>query len=268
MSFTVIIPARYASSRLPGKILKDIHGQTMLERVYRGVKKSSARSIIIATDDQRIIDEAQRIGADVCLTSTAHESGTQRLSEVVLQRDIAEESIIVNVQGDEPFLPASCIEQVANLLIEDTQAEMATLCTPLLDKDDIFDRNVVKVITNHKDYAMYFSRAPIPWNRDQWNRDQWSGDEYRNGNESATHIPQQNTYRHIGLYAYRARFIQTYVNYPACSLEQMEKLEQLRALWYGHNIKVAQAIDVPGPGIDSEADLIAAKALVMEQEQG
>jgi len=259
VAFTVIIPARFSSTRLPGKILKDIHGKTLLHRVYDCVKKSTAKSIIVATDDQRIVDEANNIGVDVCMTSQSHKSGTQRISEVITQRKISKDSIIVNVQGDEPFLPAACIEQVAELLAQDTQAEMATLCTPLLSKSEIFDSNVVKVVMNNNDQALYFSRAPIPWHRDEW-----AHNEHEH-NTAALSIPK-NVFRHIGLYAYRARFIQTYVDYPASQLENIEKLEQLRALWYGHTIKIAQAIEIPGPGIDNEADLMAAKKFVKEQE--
>ena len=249
MSFTVVIPARYASTRLPGKILKDIQGKTLLHRVYLCVKKSSAESIIVATDDQRIVDEANKIGADVCLTDEAHESGTQRISEVVARLNIPAESVIVNVQGDEPFMPSACIEQVANLLIQNKQAEMATLYTPLVDANEITDSNVVKVVVNKNDEAMYFSRAPIPWFRDEYEKEIYS----------ATHL--HSTFRHIGIYAYRASFIQTLIEYPPCRLEQIEKLEQLRALWNGHTIKLAQAAEIPGPGIDSESDLKAAREL-------
>ncbi len=250
MPFTVIIPARFASARLPGKILKDIEGKTLLHRVFLCVKQSSADSIIVATDDQRIVDEANNIGVDVCVTDVAHESGTQRISEVISKLKIPAETIIVNVQGDEPFMPAACIEQVASLLIDNNQVEMATLYTALLDYDEIIDSNVVKVVTNKNDEAMYFSRASIPWFRD----------EYEQSNYSAEHL--QNTFRHIGIYAYRAGFINKLIAHPQCPLEKIEKLEQLRALWNGHKIKVAQAIEVPGPGIDSESDLITAREQV------
>ncbi len=250
MSFMVVIPARYASTRLPGKILKDIEGKTLLKRVFLCVKKSTAKAIVVATDDQRIVDEANNIGVDVCLTSAEHESGTMRISEVISLRNISPETIIVNVQGDEPFMPAVCIEQVAKLLIENKQADMATLYTPLIEDEEIFDSNIVKVVINKNNHAMYFSRASIPWFRD----------EYEKKTCSEEHL--QSTFRHIGIYAYRAGFIQQLVKYPACQLEKIEKLEQLRALWNGHIIKVAQAIEVPGPGIDSASDLIAARKRV------
>lgn len=256
MSFTVIIPARFASTRLPGKILKDIEGKTLLHRVFLCVKQSAADSIIVATDDQRIVDEATSIGVDVCVTDVAHESGTQRISEVITKLKISTETIIVNVQGDEPFMPATCIEQVAKLLIENDQIEMATLYTPLLGYNEIADSNVVKVVVNKNDEAMYFSRASIPWFRD----------EYEQSNYSAEHL--QNTFRHIGIYAYRAGFVNKLIAYPSCQLEQIEKLEQLRALWNGHKIKVAQAINVPGPGIDSESDLVLARERVRLEDSG
>ena len=252
MSFTVVIPARYDSTRLPGKILKDIHGKTMLHRVCDCVKKSSASTIIVATDDERIVAEAKNIGVDACMTSKSHTSGTQRISEVVELLSIAKDQIIVNVQGDEPFLPASCIEQAADLLSQDPSADMATLYAPLSKKEEIFDSNVVKLVANQNHEAMYFSRAPIPWFRDEYEKDICSA--------AAIH----NTYRHIGIYAYRAGFIRTYVAYPPSLLEQAEKLEQLRALWYGHTIKVAKAIEIPGPGVDSESDLNNARNFVQQ----
>ena len=254
MSFTVIIPARYASIRLPGKILKDIEGKTLLHRVFLCVKESNAESIIVATDEQRIVDEAKKIGVDVCLTDESHQSGTERISEVVTKLKIPADTIIVNVQGDEPFMPAACIEQVANLLIKNKQADMATLYTPLLETDEIADSNVVKVVVNNNNEAMYFSRAPIPWFRD----------EYEKQFYSATHL--HNTFRHIGIYAYRAGFVQSLIEYPACRLEQIEKLEQLRALWNGHVIQTAQAVEVPGPGIDSESDLNTARERVKNEK--
>ncbi len=253
MPFTVVIPARYASTRLPGKILKDIGGKSLLHRVVECVQASKADSIIVATDDPRIVVEANNIGVEVCLTDEAHQSGTERIAEVVTKRKIPTDTIIVNVQGDEPFMPAACIEQVANLLMQNPHAEMATLYTHLLETTEITDSNVVKVVVNNNHEAMYFSRAPIPWFRDEYEKEIYA----------ATHL--QNTFRHIGIYAYRAGFVQNLIEYPACRLEQIEKLEQLRALWNGHVIQTAQAVEVPGPGIDSEADLTAAREFVARQ---
>jgi 3-deoxy-manno-octulosonate cytidylyltransferase (CMP-KDO synthetase) len=248
-----VLPARYASTRLPGKILKTIAGKTLIERVYDCVKESSARQIIIATDDQRIVAEAERMRASVCLTSNKHESGTQRIAEVLTTMNIPMDTIVVNVQGDEPFMPSSCIDQVANLLQHDDTIEMATLCTPLLDNQQINDSNVVKVVLNHKNEAMYFSRASIPWYRDAYENKQYTPEHLK------------STFRHIGIYAYRARFVHQYVQYPACQLEEIEKLEQLRALWYGHTIKVAQAVEIPGPGIDTQEDLLRAEKLLKNE---
>lgn len=252
MSFTVVIPARYDSTRLPGKLLKDLNGKTVLQRVYDCVAKSNAESIIVATDDERIENAVKEFGGDVCLTADTHQSGTQRIAEVVQIRNIPPETIIVNVQGDEPFMPDTCIKQVASLLANSQDAVMATLYTPLISDDEVFDSNVVKVVANKAGEAMYFSRASIPWYR---------GD-YENGDIKQTHL--DNTFRHIGIYAYRASFIQQYVDYAPSPLEEIELLEQLRVLWYGHKIVITEASEIPGPGIDTPADLEKAKLLVSE----
>lgn len=249
MSFTVVIPARYASTRLPGKLLKDLNGKTVLQRVYDCVSLSKAEAVIVATDDDRIAQSVSKFGGDVCLTADTHQSGTQRIAEVIKTRKIPPETVIVNVQGDEPFMPATCIEQVAGLLEDNDSAVMATLCTPLTSEDEVFDSNVVKVVANKAGEAMYFSRATIPWYR---------GD-YENRKLTQTHL--DNTHRHIGIYAYRANFIQQYIDYEPSPLEQIEMLEQLRVLWYGHRIVVAPAREIPGPGIDTQADLEKAKLL-------
>lgn len=250
MSFTVVIPARYASTRLPGKLLKELKGKPVLQRVYECANRSHADSIIVATDDERIAKVVSEFGGDVCMTAASHHSGTQRIAEVIRIRNIPADTIIVNVQGDEPFMPVACIEQVAELLLENTNAVMATLCTPLTSEEEIFDSNAVKVVTNKAGEAMYFSRATIPWYR---------GD-YEDKKLNPDHL--KNTYRHIGIYAYRANFVQQYVDYPPSPLEEIEMLEQLRVLWYGDKIVVAQAGEIPGPGIDTASDLEKAKALL------
>ena len=252
MSFAVVIPARFASTRLPGKLLEDLKGKTILERVYDCAVKANARQVIVATDNDRIAEVVKGFGGDVCMTADTHQSGTQRVAEVVQVRKIAPETIIVNLQGDEPFMPSACIEQVASLLQERKSVEMATLCTPLTSNDEVFDSNVVKVVTNKANEALYFSRATIPWFR---------GD-YEQRELKQQHL--DNTYRHIGIYAYRASFIQQYINYDPSPLEQIEMLEQLRVLWYGHKIIVANAIQIPGPGIDTAADLEKARSLINE----
>jgi len=250
VSFTVVIPARYASTRLPAKLLKELNGKTVLQRVHECVTQSSADTILIATDDERIAKSVTEFGGEVCMTAASHQSGTQRIAEVIQIKNIPAETIIVNVQGDEPFMPVACIEQVAKLLRDYSDAPMATLCTPLTDENEIFDSNVVKVVTNKEQDAMYFSRASIPWYR---------GD-YENKQLKQAHL--ENTFRHIGIYAYRAGFVQQYVDYQPSPLENIEMLEQLRVLWYGHKIKVAQAVETPGPGIDTAADLEKAKSLL------
>ncbi len=253
MSFTVVIPARYASTRLPGKLLEKLRGKPILQRVYECVTRSHADSIIIATDDERIAKAVREFGGDVCMTSISHHSGTQRIAEVIQVRKISADTIIVNVQGDEPFMPVACIEQVAELLAENTQAVMATLCTPLTSEEEIFDSNVVKVVANKVGEAMYFSRATIPWYRSDY-----EDSECRKLNSE--HL--KNTFRHIGIYAYRASFVQKYVDYPPSPLEEIEMLEQLRVLWYGHKVIVAEAKKIPGPGIDTASDLEKAKTLL------
>lgn len=250
MSFTIVIPARYASTRLPGKLLKELKGKPVLQHVHECVAKSGADSIIVATDDERIAETVRGFGGDVCMTADSHQSGTQRIAEVIQTRNISAETIVVNVQGDEPFMPVACIEQVAKLLADNPDAVMATLCTPLISEDEVFDSHVVKVVANKAGEAMYFSRAAIPWYR---------GD-YEERKLKQDHL--DNTYRHIGIYAYRASFVQQYVDYQPSPLEEIEMLEQLRVLWYGHKIVVAEASEIPGPGIDTESDLEKAKGLL------
>jgi 3-deoxy-manno-octulosonate cytidylyltransferase (CMP-KDO synthetase) len=236
--------------RLPGKLLKDINGKAVLQHVYERAASSTADSVIVATDDKRIATLVSGFGGDVCMTASEHDSGTQRIAEVVKIRNISADSIIVNVQGDEPFIPVTCIEQVAGLLAEQQDAVMGTLCTPLTSSHEVFDSNVVKVVMNCKNEAMYFSRATIPWFRG----------EYESNKVESSHL--SSTYRHIGIYAYRAGFIQQYTEYQPCSLEKIEKLEQLRVLWYGNKIAVARAVEVPGPGIDTLQDLENARKLL------
>jgi len=250
VSFTVVIPARYGSTRFPGKPLKDLNGKPIIQRVYASAEAAVSEindSIIVATDDERIVSVVTKFGGDVCLTANTHESGTQRIAEVIESRNIPADTIIVNLQGDEPFMPAACIKQVAELLADNPAAVMATLSTPLVSQDEVFDTNVVKVVTNKTGEAMYFSRATIPWYR---------GD-YEEKKLTPEHL--KNTHRHIGIYAYRASFVQQYIDYPPSPLEDIEMLEQLRVLWYGHKIVVATANEIPGPGIDTPTDLEKAK---------
>lgn len=235
----VIIPARYASTRLPGKVLQDVHGQTLIQRVYNRAITSGASSTIIATDDVRIRDAAEAFGAQVCMTSTEHRSGTERIAEVINTLGIGDDEVIVNLQGDEPLMPASLITQVAATLTQHTNAAMATAMHPINDQATLDDPNVVKVVCDHQGFALFFSRAAIP-----------------NSVRSTATNPQPILgYRHIGLYAYKAGFVNYYASLPPCRLEQVEALEQLRVLWYGKRIVVCEASEVPGPGVDTPEQL-------------
>lgn len=251
MSFRIIIPARYESTRLPGKPLRELAGQPMLRHVYDRARRSAAVQVIIATDDERIGETARKFGATVCMTSARHRSGTERLAEVVAQLGLPADDIIVNLQGDEPLMPVACLNQVASALAEHADASMATLCTPLAEPDEFFDPHIVKVVRDAADMALYFSRAPVPWHRDEFDRTRRT-------------LPADGTpfLRHIGLYAYRAGYIESYLALPHSPLETAESLEQLRVLWHGDRIVVPEAVAVPGPGVDTEADLQRVAALL------
>lgn len=237
-AFKVVIPARYASSRLPGKPLLEIAGRPMLQYVHEQALQSGAGEVIIATDDQRIVDAANGFGATVCMTSATHESGTERLAEVAENMAWDDQAIVVNVQGDEPLLPPALIQQVAEGLASHPDAAVATLAYPMRQADEIADPNIVKVVLNNEGYALYFSRAPIPCRRD--------------ASVATDALP---ALRHIGLYAYRAGFLKHYRQLQPSPLEDVEKLEQLRVLWHGLKIFVAIASEMPGHGVDTEDDL-------------
>lgn len=247
--YHIIIPARYASTRLPGKPLLDLAGKTLLERVYRQAEQSAAQSIVIATDDQRIVECAESFNASVVMTSPDHESGTDRLQEVAQQLGYSDDTIVVNVQGDEPMIPPTIIDQVAQNLA-DCDAAMATLCKTLHDPKQLFDPNAVKVVMNKNGMAQYFSRAPIPWHRDSFD------------NEVQSLEGLGSWHLHIGIYAYRVGFLHQFVAAGPCELEQCERLEQLRALWQGYSIHVATALQAPPPGIDTPEDLDAVRKLL------
>ena len=244
MQFHVIIPARYASTRLPGKPLRQLAGKPIVQRVFEQAQKSQAKSIIIATDDERIRQVAEDFGAEVCMTSPAHSSGTERLAEVIAIKGFSENDIILNLQGDEPLMPPACLDQVASLLITNTDCKMASLCEPITCAEDLFNPNVVKVVLNKHRHALYFSRAPLPWHREAF-RD----------NARVLPVEPDLYHRHIGLYAYRAGFIDTYLNLAPSPIEKVELLEQLRVLWHDYKIAMDIATELPGPGIDTEEDL-------------
>ncbi|MFT5578703.1 MAG: 3-deoxy-manno-octulosonate cytidylyltransferase (CMP-KDO synthetase) [Paraglaciecola psychrophila] len=251
MSFTVIIPARYASSRLPGKPLVDIGGKPMIEHVYRRACQSEAERIIVATDDTRIADVVSRFGAEVCMTSAECESGTDRLQQVVSALNFIDEQIVVNVQGDEPLIPPAVINQVAADLAANSAAQISTLIKPIDDVETLFDPNAVKVARALDGRALYFSRAPIPWHRDGW---------LEQG--SRTMPAGASYYRHIGIYAYRVALLQQFVLWPPSALELTEKLEQLRALENGATISTSLASEEIPPGIDTQHDLELVRALL------
>ena len=249
MQFHIIIPARYASTRLPGKPLRLLAGKPILQHVYEQARQSQAVSVIIATDDERIQQAAQAFGAEVCMTSTEHSSGTERLAEVIDVMNFKEDEIILNLQGDEPMMPSSCLDQVAALLQNNADCKMASLCEPISSADELFDPNAVKVVLDKNKHAIYFSRAPLPWHRDAFAN-----------NSKVLPAEPDLYYRHIGLYAYRAGFIKTYLTLSASPIEKAESLEQLRVLWHGENIAMDIAHESPGTGIDTEEDLIKAEA--------
>ncbi|WP_394125769.1 3-deoxy-manno-octulosonate cytidylyltransferase [Vibrio hepatarius] len=250
MSFTVVIPARYQSTRLPGKPLADIGGKPMIQWVYEQAIQAGADQVIIATDDNRVEQAVKAFGGQVCMTSPDHESGTERLAEVVEKMAIADDHIIVNVQGDEPLIPPSIITQVAENLAN-SQAPMATLAVEISDEAEVFNPNAVKVLTDKDGYAMYFSRATIPWDRD-------------NFAQQDKKIAQP-LMRHIGIYAYRAGFINTYINWQPTALEKIECLEQLRVLWYGEKIHVEVAKQAPAAGVDTPEDLEIVRSIIAKR---
>lgn len=245
----MVIPARYASTRLPGKPLLEIGGKPLLAHVVDRARESGAEEVVVATDDQRIHSVAKALGVEVMLTSTDHESGTERIAEVIRRSAWQADTCVVNLQGDEPFMPASLIRQVADDLLVHAKAPMATLATPITEPAAIFDPNVVKVLLDGEGYAIYFSRAPIPWDRECFPLQ--PGDEAPEG-----------YLRHIGLYAYRAGFVDRYIDWPASPVESVERLEQLRVLWHGERIHVSVTEEDTGVGVDTAEDLERARKRV------
>jgi 3-deoxy-manno-octulosonate cytidylyltransferase (CMP-KDO synthetase) len=245
--FKVVIPARYASSRLPGKPLASIGGKSMIQHVYERAQASKASDVIVATDDVRIVDVVKGFGGKVCLTAETHTSGTDRIHEVANREQLSEDEIVVNVQGDEPFIPSNVINQVANNLFENENAVAATLSEPIDSEEEYANPNVVKVVSDMNGLALYFSRSTIPFPRE--NKNQLF--------EKTGFNPQ----RHIGIYAYRVKLLNDFVQWPVSNLERIESLEQLRILENGQKIHVAESIEkVPG-GVDTPEDLAKLQAL-------
>jgi 3-deoxy-manno-octulosonate cytidylyltransferase (CMP-KDO synthetase) len=249
LTFTVLIPARYASTRLPGKPLADVAGKPMVVRVAERARESGAERIVVATDDERIRAAVTAHGFESVMTRADHATGTDRLAEAAVRLRLAADHIVVNVQGDEPLLEPALIRQMARLLAGAGDAAMATACHLIDDAREAFNPNVVKVVMDARGYALYFSRATIPWARDAFAAD------------SDTVPAGMPLYRHYGLYAYRVAYL---LDYPALSpspIERFEALEQLRALWHGHRIVVAVTEGTPAPGVDTEEDLERVRVL-------
>jgi 3-deoxy-manno-octulosonate cytidylyltransferase (CMP-KDO synthetase) len=243
VNFVVVIPARFASTRLHGKALVDIAGKPMVVHVAQRAQASGAAEVWIATDDERILGAAQAHGCQAMMTRADHASGTDRIAEVAALRGWGDERIVVNVQGDEPRIAPGLIRHVAQVLERQPEASMSTACHPLHDAKDLFDPNVVKVVLDRAGDAMYFSRAPIPWARDAFARER---------NVVPDQLP---VYRHIGIYGYRCQFLKHYPGMSAPAIERFEALEQLRALWHCHRIAVAVTEDAPEAGVDTPEDL-------------
>jgi 3-deoxy-manno-octulosonate cytidylyltransferase (CMP-KDO synthetase) len=254
MPFTVLIPARHASTRLPGKALADLAGKPMVVRVALRAQRAGADRVVIATDDERIRAAAEAHGIDACLTRADHPTGTDRLAEAARQLALADDAIVVNVQGDEPLLAPPLIRGVADLLAAHPDAAVATACHAIEDPAEAFNPNVVKVVLDASGYALYFSRATIPWARDAFAISR---------NALPPNLP---LYRHYGLYAYRAGFLRRFPSLAQSPIERFEALEQLRALWHGYRIVVQVTEGSPAPGVDTAEDLERVQALFARGE--
>jgi 3-deoxy-manno-octulosonate cytidylyltransferase (CMP-KDO synthetase) len=250
VGFVVIIPGRLASTRLPRKPLADIGGLPMIVRVARAAAGSGADRVVVATDSKEIVAACSDHGIDARLTRADHTTGTDRLAEAVVQLGLADDTIVVNVQGDEPLMPPTVVRQVAGALAERPDCAIATACHPLQDAAEFFSPHVVKVVMDARGRALYFSRAPIPWSRDAFAVQR---------NRLPPGLPAR---RHIGLYAYRAEFLRRYPQLPPAPLEQHESLEQLRALAHGFGIVVVELPQALPPGVDTPEDLDRVRALI------
>ncbi len=254
MSFKIVIPARYASIRLPGKPLLDIAGKPMVVRVAEKAQATGAE-VVVATDDRRILEAVEAHGYSAVMTREDHVSGTDRIAEVAMKMGWAENEIVVNVQGDEPLIEPTLIEEVALNMAQHNEAAIATACHQIHDKALMLNPNVVKVVLDKEGYALYFSRAPIPYPRDA----------FAAGQELPDAIL---IYRHIGIYAYRTSFLKAYAGLQPSPIEQYESLEQLRALWHGYRISVAVTTHPPAAGVDTQEDLDTMRKLYSAVESG
>ncbi len=247
-AFTVIVPARLASTRLPQKPLADIHGLPMVVRVAQRAALSHASQVVVAADSLEIVQACQAHGVRAMLTQMDHPSGSDRLAEASALLGLEPTDVVVNVQGDEPLINPELINQVAELLVQRPTASMSTAAHEIHELAEFTNPNVVKVVIDQAQLALYFSRAPIPWWRDG----------FANGIQT---LPQPSPLRHIGIYAYRVGFLQSFPNLPPAPIETGEALEQLRALWHGHKIAVHITHEAPGPGVDTPEDLERVRAL-------
>lgn len=250
MDFTVIIPARMASSRLPDKPLADLVGVPMVVRVAQRAAQSQARGVVVAADDARIVAACHTHGVQAILTRQDHVSGSDRLAEACQLLNLNGDDLVVNVQGDEPLIPPDLINDVARVLAERPEASMGTAAHAIHDLAEFTNPNVVKVVMDARQMALYFSRAPIPW----W-RDGQSADGFKA-------LPSPAPLRHIGIYSYRASFLRQFPQLPPAPVETLESLEQLRALWHGHRIAVHVTDAAPGPGVDTPEDLARVRGIL------
>lgn len=242
MEFRVIIPVRYDSSRLPGKALADIAGKPMIQHVYECAVKSGAKDVVIATDDKQISKVAENFGAMVCMTSFDHQSGTERIAEAVVALGLEDDEIVICLQSDEPLITPEAIRKLAEDLEEHDNVKAASLCTPITDIDELFNPNTTKVVLNRRNYALYFSHAPIPWDHSTFN------------NKDSIKLNGSH-FRHVGIYAYRVGFLEEYLSWDSCSAEKLEALEQLRILWHGGRIHMVVTKEKCLPGVNTEEDL-------------
>lgn len=257
MDYRIVIPARYGAQRLPGKPLLSIAGRPLIEHVWRRACAAGARTVVVATDDMRIAEVVRGFGGEVEMTAPELPSGTDRCAAVAVARGWDVDDVVVNLQGDEPLMPATVLRQVAELLVTDSAAGIATLCLPLTTLAEFLDPNVVKVVVAEDGAALYFSRAPIPWDRDAG-----SGGTAPALGSQASH---RGAHRHLGIYAYRVGALLQLTGTPLCEFERIEKLEQLRALWIGIRIHVEIAREFVGPGVDTPEDLARVEALLVRR---
>ncbi|HZR36673.1 MAG TPA: 3-deoxy-manno-octulosonate cytidylyltransferase [Nevskia sp.] len=246
--FKVVIPARLGSTRLPRKVLRPLAGKPLLQWVWQAACASGAGQVIVAADSEEVLQACRGFGADARLTDARHQSGTDRVDEIARAAGWNDATVVVNLQGDEPLMPPALVRQAAELLAGDAQADIATLCHPLHAREDWLNPNFVKLVKDARDYALYFSRAPIPWKRE--------------GSSAESPLPEGLAFRHIGLYAYRAGALRRFSALPPADLETCEMLEQLRALSHGLRIKVGVSQLPPPRGVDTEDDLAAVAAVL------